>query len=70
MRFTEINLFGVYLSPAAIILVVAAIAFVLLRWATHSLNVLRRVWHPALFELAVYVILVSGATLFLAYRGR
>ncbi len=70
MRFVEINLFGVYVAPAALILVAAAVAFVLLRRATNRIGVLRHVWHPALFELAVYVILVSGVTLFLAYRGR
>lgn len=69
MSFSEVDLFGVYFAPAAPILVVAALAFVILRRATSGLSILRRVWHPALFEFAVYVILASGLTLLLAHRG-
>ena len=69
MSFSEVDLFGVYVAPAAAILVVAALAFVLLRRATDGLSVLSRVWHPALFEFAVYVILASALTLVLAHRG-
>ena len=69
MSFSEVDLFGVYVPPAAAILVVAALAFALLRRATDGLGVLRRVWHPALFEFAVYAILASALTLFLAHRA-
>ncbi|MGO9418422.1 DUF1656 domain-containing protein [Roseiarcus sp.] len=69
MSFREVDLFGIYVAPAAPILVVAALAFVILRRATGGLGLLRRVWHPALFEFAVYVILASSLTLFLAHRG-
>lgn len=69
MRFSEIDLFGVYVAPATVILVIAALAFVVLRRATARFDILRRVWHPALFEFAVYVILASSLTLFLASRG-
>jgi hypothetical protein len=69
MNFSEVDLFGVYFAPAAPILVVAALAFMLLRRATDSLGVLGRVWHPALFEFAVYVVLVSALTLLLARRS-
>ena len=69
MSFQELDLFGVYVAPAAAILVAAALAFALLRRATGSLDLLRHVWHPALFEFAVYVVLVSALTLILAHRG-
>lgn len=69
MSFSEVNLFGVYYAPAAPIIVGAAVIFVLLRRATNRLDILRRVWHPALFEFAVYVALASGLTLLLARRG-
>ena len=70
MSFSDIDLFGLYVAPAAPIIVIAAVAFVVLRRATEGLGILRRVWHPALFEFAVYVILASGLTLWLANRGR
>ncbi len=69
MGFSEVDVFGVYVAPATPILVAAALAFLVLRRLTNGLGVLRRVWHPALFEFAVYVILASGLTLFLAHRG-
>lgn len=69
MSFADVDLFGVYVAPAAVILVVAAVAFSVLRRVTNGFNVLRFVWHPALFEFAVYVILASGLTLWLARGG-
>ncbi len=69
MSFREVDLFGLYFAPAAPILVAAAAAFVVLRRLTDGLGLLRRVWHPALFEFAVYVILASGLVLWLARRG-
>jgi hypothetical protein len=70
MRFAEIDLFGVYVAPIALILAAGALAFAVLRRATDRFGLLRRVWHPALFEIAVYAILVSSLTIFIAYRGR
>ena len=69
MSFSEVDLFGVYFAPAAPILVLAALAFAILRRLTGGLGLLRHVWHPALFEFSVYIILVSTLTLVLAYRG-
>lgn len=69
MRFTEIDLFGLYVAPIAGFLVVGWIAFVLLRRAADGVGLLEHVWHPALFELAVYVILVSSAIVAVARWG-
>ena len=69
MSFADVDVFGLYVAPAAPILVIAAVAFVVLRRATEGFGILRHVWHPALFEFAVYAILASGLTLWLANRG-
>jgi hypothetical protein len=66
MRFTEINLLGVYVAPITLILAAAWLLFVLLRRVTDRLGLLRNVWHPALFELAVYVIFVYCITVLIA----
>ena len=66
MRFTEINLLGVYVAPITLIMAAAWLLFVLLRRVTDRLGLLRNVWHPALFELAVYVILVYCITVLIA----
>jgi hypothetical protein len=69
MSLGEVDLFGLYVAPIALVLVIAEVAFVFLRRATEGFGVLRHVWHPALFEFAVYVILASGLTLWLVNRG-
>jgi hypothetical protein len=36
------------------------------RWAAVRTGLLRQVWHPALFEFAIYMILLSSIVLFAA----
>ncbi len=59
MRYTEINLFGVYVAPIAPMIVLAWVLLVPLRRAVDRFGLLRYVWHPALFLLAMYLILLS-----------
>ncbi len=70
MSFTEVNVFGVYLAPIALMMPAAWLMLMALRRLTARFGVLRRVWHPALFEFAVYIILLSGIILLIARRGR
>ena len=69
MRFTEINLFGLYLAPIAVILAVAWVAYLVVRRAGDRFGLTGRVWHPALFELALYVIIVSSLVVMIARWG-
>jgi protein AaeX len=66
VRFTEINLFGVYVAPISMMLVVAWLMLIPLRRAANHFALLRRVWHPALFEFAVYMIVLSSIVLLVA----
>jgi hypothetical protein len=66
MRFTEINLFGVYLAPMSVMLVAAWVVTIGLRRIAARFGLLRHVWHPALFVFAVYMIVLSGIVLGLA----
>jgi protein AaeX len=69
MRFNEINLFGLYVAPIAVILGIAWLVFVILRRTTNRFSPFQHVWHPALFELSVYVIIVSSIVLVMARWG-
>jgi hypothetical protein len=60
MRFTEINLFGVYVAPISLMIVGAWLVTIALRRVADRFGLLRYVWHPALFLLAVYVIVLSS----------
>ena len=60
MSFTEINLFGVYVAPISVMIVVAWVLTLVLRRATARFGLLNHVWHPALFVLSVFVMILSG----------
>jgi hypothetical protein len=56
----------VYVAPLSVILAVAWLMLLIFRRAAVFTGLSRYVWHPALFSLAVYVILVSAIVLFIA----
>ena len=60
MSFTEINLFGVYVAPISMMMVVAWFITIALRLIATRFGLLRHVWHPALFEFAVYIVVLSS----------
>ena len=59
MRFTEINLFGVYVAPISIMMIEAWLVIVVLGRVAGRWGLLRYVWHPALFVFATYIIVLS-----------
>jgi protein AaeX len=63
VRFTEINLFGVYVAPMSVMMVGAWFVTVALRRLASRFGLLSCVWHPALFVFAVYMIVLSSMTL-------
>jgi hypothetical protein len=67
VRFTDINLFGVYVAPMSLMMVAAWLGVIGLRRIAVPLGLLRHVWHPALFMFAVYLILLSSIVLLVAH---
>jgi hypothetical protein len=63
VRLSEVNLFGVYVAPISVMMVVAWLATITLRRVLVRFDLMRYVWHPALFVFAVYVILLSSIVL-------
>jgi hypothetical protein len=66
MKFSEINLLGVYVAPISVIMAVAWILLLIARRMVVRVGLSQYVWHPALFSLAIYVIFVSSIVLFIA----
>jgi hypothetical protein len=66
MRFTEIDLFGVYVAPISLMMIGAWLILIPLRRAADHFDLLRQVWHPALFWFAVYMIVLSTIILLVA----
>jgi len=63
MRYTEIDLFGVYVAPLSLMMVGAWVVTIGLRRVVGRFGLLRHVWHPALLVFAVYMIVVSSIVL-------
>jgi len=66
MKFSEINLFGVYVAPISILIVGAWMVIIVLRRVAARIGLLGFVWHPALFVFAIYVIVLSSIVLLIA----
>ncbi len=69
MPFREIDLFGIYVAPIAVLMLLAWLLLVLVRRIADRLGLTYSVWHPALFNAALYLILLSGLVLVLAGRS-
>lgn len=60
MSFIETNVFGVYVAPIVPMMIVALLITLALRWLALALGLFRRIWHPALFEFSVYLIVLTA----------
>ena len=63
VHFIELNLFGVYIAPMAAMMGVAYVILLVLRRILLATGLLRLVWHPALFQVALYLIVLSALVL-------
>jgi protein AaeX len=63
VRFTEIDLFGVYVAPISLMMVAAWLVTIALRWIASHFGLLRYVWHTSLFVFAIYMIVLSSMVL-------
>jgi protein AaeX len=63
VRFTDTNVFGVYVAPISIMMIGAWLITIVLRRVAGRWGLLQYVWHPALFVFAVYIIVLSSMIL-------
>jgi hypothetical protein len=66
MSFAEVDLFGVYIAPMSVMMVTAWLVLIALRRVANRFGLLDHVWHPALFVLSVYMIVLSSIVLIVA----
>ncbi len=69
MKFAEIDVFGVYVAPISLLLVAAWLVTMALRRVAGRYDLLRHVWHPALFVFSVYIVILSSMVLIVARRA-
>ena len=68
-HFIEFNIFGVYVAPLAPMMVLAYLVLFVLRWCGLESGLLQRVWHPALFQVALYLVILSAIVLGVYWIG-
>ena len=66
MRFAEVDILGVYISPMAPMLLAAWLATVALQHLADRAGLLRHVWHPALFMFCTYLVVLATIVLAVA----
>jgi len=66
LKFIEVDLIGVYVAPIALLIIAAWFVTIGLRRIADRFGLLGYVWHPAAFEFAVYVIVLSSMVLIIA----
>jgi hypothetical protein len=66
LKFIEIDLFGVYVAPMALLMIGAWFFTIALRRFVDRYGLLGHVWHPAVFVFAVYIIVLSSMVLIIA----
>lgn len=59
----EIHILGLYAPPVLVSAIAAGALIFLIRLVLLRTRFYQRVWHPGLFDLALYVVLWSGVAL-------
>ncbi len=57
--YTEINILGIYVAPFAVMMLAAWAMTLPLTLLANRYGLARRVWHPGLFHLCLYIIVLS-----------
>jgi hypothetical protein len=63
MSFVEQDIFGVYVAPIAPMIVAAYVVLYIFRKVAARLGWFDFIWHPGLFEFALYLIILSTIVL-------
>jgi protein AaeX len=59
-RMVELDIYGIFVSPLLIIALAALLVAAAIRRGLHRMGFYRLVWHPALFDLSLLIILVGA----------
>jgi protein AaeX len=68
MKYAEVNIFGIYVAPFAVMMVGAWLVTIPLRHLGDRIGIARFVWHRALFDFAIYLIVLSLIVLGVGWR--
>jgi hypothetical protein len=60
----EVSIYGIYLPPLLLLALAALVVTRLLKLALGRTGAYRAVWHPALFDFSLFVIVLGALTYF------
>ena len=63
MSFVETDILGVYVAPISLMMIAAYAILFCLRALIARLGWFEAIWHPGLFEFALYMIILSAIVL-------
>ena len=63
MRFAEVDLLGVYVAPIFVMMLAAWPVTMVIERIAVRFRLMRHVWHPFLFLIAVYIAVLSSIVL-------
>jgi hypothetical protein len=63
--FTEVQFAGIFFAPIVVYCAIGVALISIIRFVLGRTGIFSLVWHPALFELALYMI-ITGAVIYLA----
>ncbi|MCW6509972.1 DUF1656 domain-containing protein [Lichenifustis flavocetrariae] len=66
MSFVEVDLFGVYVAPMSLMMIGAYGVLYLFRKVATRQGWFDAIWYPGLFEVALYLIILSAIVLLTA----
>lgn len=64
MTFNEQDLFGVYIAPIVPMLFLAWFVTAIINYLVNRYDLIRYFWHPPIFTLSLYTIVLSTIVLF------
>jgi protein AaeX len=62
----EISLYGIYVPPLLLLMLPALLLSRVLSGVMARVGFYRMVWHPALFDLSLFVIVLGGLSFFVS----
>jgi hypothetical protein len=60
----EVSIYGLFVPPLLLLTLAALLGSRLLSWVLGKTGFYRLVWHPALFDLSLFVIVLGALTYF------
>jgi hypothetical protein len=60
MRYVELDIFGVFVSPISAMMLVAFVVYSVVWRIADRYGLWRHLWHPALASVALYIIVLSA----------